>query len=94
MIEAKEAVKIAKERASEFLDSVRTGLEEIELEDYKGTQVWSITLSVPCNVDLLTGFQSAASRLSLSPTVVLKRFLIDADTGQFVAMRLREAATR
>ena len=47
MIDAKRAVQIAKEKAHEMLNQPLSYLEEIERENYKGRDVWSITLSVP-----------------------------------------------
>jgi len=88
MTEMKQAVQIAKEKAAEMLGQSPLNLEEIEREMYKGRDVWSITLSLPRNTktnvfDALTG-----------DPVQYKRFLIDAETGELVAMKLREVASQ
>lgn len=45
MIDAKQAVQIAKEKAADMLNHAPFNLEEIERESYKDREVWSITLS-------------------------------------------------
>jgi hypothetical protein len=87
MIDVKMAVQIAKEKAAEMLDLPLIGLEEIEREIYKDRDVWSITLSFPRNESLMPG----SVRYATDP-LQYKRFLIDADTGELVAMKLREVA--
>jgi hypothetical protein len=91
MIEVKQAVQIAKERAADMLNQASFNLEEIERDSYRGREVWSITLSLP----------RFAKQPSLSPFAELtadplqyKRFLIDVETGELVAMKLREVAAR
>ena len=44
MIDVKEAVRIAKQKAVEILGAAPASLEEIEREIYKDRNVWSITL--------------------------------------------------
>jgi hypothetical protein len=86
MIDLKQAVQIAKAKAAEMLDQGPSNLEEIERETYKGRDVWSITLSLP---------RSQISSLAhLADPVQYKRFLIDAETGELSAMKLREVASR
>jgi hypothetical protein len=91
MINVKQAVAIAVEKSLEMLGSPGK-LEEIERDDYRGRDTWSITLSWPKD-------------RSLAPTSLLgvpagwdpleyKRFLIDVQTGEFVAMKLRELASQ
>jgi hypothetical protein len=89
MIDAKQAVEIAKEKAADMLNQTSTNLEEIERESYKDREVWSITLSLPRNLKQLAPFAA----LSADP-LQYKRFLIDVDTGELVAMKLREVASR
>jgi hypothetical protein len=84
MIDAKKAVQIAKERAMEMLGATPS-LEEIERELYKERDVWSITLGLPRPLDYLTDL----ARLSAFP-LQYKRFLIDVQTGELVAMKLRD----
>lgn len=47
MIDAKQAIQIAKAKAAEMLNQASTNVEEIERDSYKGREVWSITLSFP-----------------------------------------------
>jgi hypothetical protein len=56
MIEAKQAIHIAKEKAAEMLGQASSGLEEIERESYKGRDVWSITLSFPRDLNQVASF--------------------------------------
>ena len=87
MIEAKQAVLIAKSKAEEMLGAGTSNLEEIERESYKDREVWSITLSFMRNLDAF----SAYMRLNTDP-FQYKRFLIDVETGELLAMKLREFA--
>jgi serine/threonine-protein kinase RIO1 len=89
MIDVKEAVRIAKVKAAEMLDKDVSNLEEIERDSYKGHEVWDITLSVPRDMDQL----SVMARLAADP-LQYKRFLIDTETGELLAMKLRETASR
>lgn len=89
MIDPKKAVQIAKEKAAEMLDQHSFNLEEIERGDYKNREVWSITLSLPRDLKQLAPF----AQLSADP-LQYKQFLIDAETGEFVAMKLREVASQ
>ena len=85
MIDVKQAVQIAKEKAAEMLDPGSASLEEIERETYKGRDVWSITLGLPRDLMALPPILRYSAGL-----LEYKRFLIDVETGEFVAMRLRE----
>jgi hypothetical protein len=78
-------VTVAKQRAADWLGSGISNLEEIELEKYKDREVWSITLSVPRDLTVL----SPLAQIGADP-LQYKRFLIDAQTGELVAMKLRE----
>lgn len=89
MLEAKLAVRIAREKALEMLNQASSNLEEIERESYQGRDVWSITLSFPRDLNQVPPFL----KLSANP-LQYKRFLIDAQTGELVAMKLREVASR
>jgi hypothetical protein len=98
MIDAKKAVMIAKESAKEMLQQPTSSLEEIERDSYKDREVWCITLGLPRDLrdfpDLPQFGEAIGMRekmLSVFP-LQYKRFLIDADTGELVAMKLREAA--
>ncbi len=89
MIDAKQAVHLAKHAAADMLDQGRSNLEEIERESYNDRDVWSITLSFRRNLDELEPLE----RLGADP-LQYKRFLIDAATGELVAIKLREPAIR
>lgn len=89
MIDAKQAVQIAKQRAADMLGQGSATLEEIERETHKDREVWSITLSFPRDLDQL----SPVARIGIDP-LQYKRFLIDVETGDLVAIRLREPAAR
>jgi len=89
MIDAKKAVQIAKEKAVEILNQSSSNLEEIERDSYKDRDVWSITLSMPRDLAHLT----PVAKLSAEP-LQYKRFLIDVETGELVAMKLREVASQ
>jgi hypothetical protein len=89
MIDLKQAVQIAKQRAADMLDQVSSNLEEIERDSYKGREVWSITLSVPRDMTHLGGFAQLSADL-----LQYKRLLIDIETGELIAMKVREVASR
>ena len=89
MIDAKQAVQIAKQKAEEMLGQTNFKLEEIERESYKDRDVWSLTLSYPRDLSQY----SQMARLATDP-LQYKRFLIDAETGEFVAMKLREPVSQ
>lgn len=80
MIDMKQAVQIAREKAAEILNQPMSSLEEIERETYKGRDAWSITLSVQPDPDSSSPFELAM--------LYYKRFLIDAETGEFLAMKV------
>ncbi len=82
MIDVKEAVGIAKQKAVEMLEQDGS-LEEIEREPFKGRDAWSITLGF---APKFTPFSRIASEY--------KRFFIDAETGELMAMKLREFAEK
>ena len=89
MIDVKQAVQNAKKEAWNLLDQASSNLEEIERHSYNGREVWSITLSVPRNAKLTGPF----AELVAEP-LQYKRFLIDVETGELVAMQLREVASQ
>lgn len=71
-----------------MLGSRDVSLEEIELDNLNGKEVWSITLGFPPKVEIPLG------QVLVFDKMQLKRFFIDAETGEFVAMKLRELAVR
>ena len=89
MIDAKQAVQFAREKAADMLGQVSPNLEEIERESYKDHDVWSITLSFPRDLNSVSPIARLATDL-----LQYKRFLIDVETGELVAMKLREVASR
>lgn len=89
MIEAKQAVSIAQRWATEMLEWQAPKLEEIERESHNERDVWGITLSFPRDASN----DSPLARLA-APAFEYKRFLIDVQTGEMVAMRRREFASR
>jgi|HubBroStandDraft_5_1064220.scaffolds.fasta_scaffold257593_1 hypothetical protein len=89
MIDVKEAVRIAKQKAAEILAAESASLEEIERGMANGSDAWIITLGVPRDLNQL----SPLAKMSLSP-VQYKRFFIDAQSGELVAMKLHELAPR
>jgi hypothetical protein len=92
MIDVKQAVQIAKEKAVDMLGPARYNLEEIEREAYRSRDVWSITLSLPKD---LAHLSTVAKLYGLSDDPLqYKRFLIDAETGELLAMKLREVASQ
>ena len=89
MIEAKEAVQRAIDEAGNLFTGLSPNLEEIQREVYQGHDAWSITLSLPRNPNQVLSLAA----LSKDPTVY-KRFLIDAETGQLLAVLIRELELR
>jgi len=88
MIDAKEAVLLAKRGAVDWLGRSDTFLEEIERESYKGRDVWAITLSLKREPSELPALQVLREPLKY------KLFLVDATTGEVLAMKVREPATQ
>ncbi len=89
MIDVKEAVQIAKAKAVEILGAESASLEEIERGVSNGSDAWIITLGVPRDLNQLSTF----AKLSVAP-VQYRRFFIDAQSGELVAMKLHELAPR
>ena len=88
MIDAKQAILIAKAKAAEVLGEGSTTVEEIERESYKGHDAWSITLSYPKDFNNLP----MMARFS-KDQLQYKRFLIDIETEELLAVKIREVAT-
>ena len=61
--------------------------KKIERDFYKDRDVWSITLGFPRELS-----EVALINRLVSDDRSYKRFLIDAQTGEFLAMRIRELA--
>ena len=90
MIDAKQAVQLAKESATEILSQRPHNVEEIEREMYQGKEVWSITLSFEKIPEEASSFRALAN--AIRPEMNYKRILIDVETGNFVAIKIRELA--
>jgi hypothetical protein len=95
MIDAKKAVEAAKRSAAENLggSSMDYSLEEMELETYKGRNVWMITLGmkkkappIPPNMAPLA--ETMGSLFGPPRDREYKRFFVDAETGNLIAMKL------
>jgi len=94
MIDAKQAVQIAKQKAAEMLNEAAYSLEELERDSYKERDVWSITLSFPRTPIQKMQTQINPFALLGREALEYRRFLIDAETGELVAMKLREVASQ
>lgn len=84
MIDAKQAVQIAMARAEEMLGPATFNLEEVEKEEFEEREVWGVTLSFPKEPDAL----AQAAHAGTDP-LQYKRFLIDLENGEMLAMRIR-----
>ena len=93
MISAKQAVGIARQSALDMLEQQEATLEEIERDEYKGRDVWSITLGLPREPNPLTVVGPTLGRLGFEFRDY-KRFLVDSETGELVAIKLRELASQ
>jgi len=89
MIDVKQAVQIAREKAADLLNQSTSNLEEVERDSYKAREVWSITLSLRRDLTQLSPFAQLAA-VPLQYT----RFLIDVETGELVAVKMREVAAQ
>jgi hypothetical protein len=85
MIDVKQAVESAKQYAFEILGSGTSTVEEVERDEYKNRQVWQITLGFPT---------SQYSAYPVPHSVKdYKSFLVDVETGETLAMKIRELTT-
>ena len=89
MIDAKQAVVVARQGAADWLGKPVTLLEEIERDSYQGRDVWAITLSFPRDPVSMPAMQ-----VLVADPLKYKRFLIDVNTGELLAMKVREPATQ
>ena len=69
-------------------------LEEIERTTYKDRDVWEITLSVPRELPAASAQTPISIALLGNAPIAYKRFLIDVETGDLVAIKIREFAAR
>ena len=85
MITVQEAFTRAQEYAREILGDMTYTLEEVEMDSYKDRPVWRITLGFPKrrpSAPELTRLLGAALPLEY------KTFMVDASTGEPIAMKL------
>ena len=92
MIDARRAVQIAKTESEEVLDWAAPKLEEIERELYQGHDSWSVTLSTPRPI--IGAGLAIPSLRDLTQLSEYKRFLIDTETGELLAVKMREFSGR
>jgi hypothetical protein len=88
MIDAKQAIQISKAKAAEILSQASSNVEEIERDSYKGRDIWSITLSFPLDLPHLQ------NGLGFVGPLQYKRFLVDVETGELMAIKIRELASQ
>jgi len=85
MIDMRQAVQIAKHKGAELLDTSNLSLEEVERSKFSRRDVWAITLGVPS--DSVPGAISPFARVDRK----YRRFFIDVDSGELLAVKMREA---
>jgi hypothetical protein len=85
MVTVQDAFTRAEEYARELLGDKPYTLEEVEQDTYKGRQVWRITLGFPKR--RLTA-PELIGRLGAALPLEYKTFLVDATTGEAIAMKL------
>lgn len=88
MIDAKQAIAVAKEKATDYYAGLTPELEEIERGEFQGKASWSITLSFPDADQSNNSIAAIVGRRNRR----YKRFVIAADTGEFLAMQIRSVA--
>lgn len=89
MLDFKQASTAALAKAMEMFGDVgQLTVEEAERETYQGRDVWSITVGFPSR--RTNSMQAAVAVMSPARTILeYKRFLIDAESGEFVALKIR-----
>ncbi len=85
MVTVQEAFARAQEYAREVLGDLPYTLEEVEQDSYKGRQIWRITLGFPKRRPTAPELMRA---LGTSLPLEYKTVLVDANTGQPIAMKL------
>ena len=87
MIDARQAITVAKEKATDYYAGLTPELEEIERGEFQGQESWSITLSFP-ETEPTNSIAAIVGRRNRR----YKRFVIAAETGEFLAMQIRSVA--
>lgn len=90
MVDVKQAVRSAKDYATEMLGWPDATVEEIERDTYKGREAWSITLSSPRR----GGAGSFNELMTPGTSLDYKRFMIDVEDGSFLGITIRELTNR
>jgi hypothetical protein len=85
MITVQEAFERAKGYARGVLGDMEYSLEEVEVDSYKGRQVWRLTLGFPKRRPTAPEFMR---QIGAGLPLEYKVFLVDADTGDPIAMKL------
>lgn len=90
MIDITEATRKAKEYAMQVLGVQTYSLEEIDSEEYKGREVWALTLGFPKRQP--NGPESLAQSMAsiFGPQHLdYKTFMVDKANGEVIAMNVR-----
>jgi hypothetical protein len=85
MVTVQEAFARAQEYAREVLGDLPYTLEEVEQDSYKGRQIWRITLGFPKRRPTAPELMRV---LGASLPLEYKTVLVDANTGQPIALKL------
>lgn len=88
MIQLKDAIRIAKEQAAELLGEPPLNVAEFEREEYNGQTAWVITLAFSTPQSPLASAMSQFQK----PALEYRRFFVDENTGELLAMKIREFA--
>jgi hypothetical protein len=88
MIDAKAAIQSAKVGVKEMLGLTPIDVEEIERDEYKSRDVWSITLSFPRSVGVL-GTPAVAMMFKNPENYYFKRVLVDRESGEVLSIKMR-----
>ena len=87
LIDAKTAIQIARKSATEMLNASPFDVEEIERESYSGHDAWTITLSFIKEQE--RGREHALGAIKPYDPLHYKRLLIDSQTGETLAIKMR-----
>ena len=88
MVDVKQAAESARAYAREVLGAYDFSLEEVERDEWKGRDVWLITLGFPVQRPAaVQNFESVLRRLR-----DYKTFVVDAERGETLAMKIHESA--
>jgi chorismate mutase len=88
VIDMKQAVQIARQSAADILGKTETSLEELSRDHFQDRDVWSITLSFPRDPKSVPPTESILGKGFFQ----YKKFLIDVETGELLAMLVRDFA--